>query len=280
LQPAKQAQSPSKPAAYRKEPVQETPGIKALYAAYQKQRPQTLVRRDAAFRQMQTEAAQRREELRHWNRDAVARIRRQAGLPRHDRRIAISRHKQQAHRLHADQREQSRQEWQALRAGFPALSWHGFLEEAARRGNAQAGLALTWRKARFIQAVAIIDAGDPGWQDDPAIQRQFRPAAAAEGVSYRTGDSGRIIDCHDVIYLPGDSREAILLSFSILGSRFAGAAIRLKGDDSFMEAAIEIAARERPHIRFADKTHEARRQQLAAAEPEHKGTRQQQRILR
>ncbi len=41
LQPAKEIQSRSRPTAYRKEPVQETPGIKALYAAYQKQRPQT-----------------------------------------------------------------------------------------------------------------------------------------------------------------------------------------------------------------------------------------------
>jgi hypothetical protein len=260
--------------------VQETPSIKALYAAYQKQRPQSLARRNAAFRHMQTEAAKRREELRHWSRDAIARIHRQAGLTRQARRMAISRHKQQAHQLHADQREQSRQEWRALRAGFPALSWHGFLQEEARHGNRHADIALKWRKARFVQAITIIDTGDPGWQEDPAIQRQFRPAAADEGVSYRTGDSGRIIDCHDIIYLPGDSREAILLSFSILVSRFAGSAIRLKGDDSFMETAIEIAARERPHIRFADKAHEARRQQLAAAEPEHKGTRQQQRILR
>jgi hypothetical protein len=265
LQPVKETQSPSRPTAYRKEPVQETPGIKALYAAYQKQRPQILARRDAAFRQMQIEDAKRRDELRHWNRDAIARIRRQADLTRLDRRIAISRHKAEAYRLYADRREQSRQEWRGLRAGFPALSWHGFLEQAARRGNRDAELALQWRKARFIQAVAIIDAGDPGWQDDPAIQRLFRPAAADEGVSYRTGDSGRIIDYHDVIYLPGDSREAILLSFSILGSRFAGAAIRLKGEASFMETAIEIAVRERPHVRFADKAHEARRQQLTAA---------------
>jgi hypothetical protein len=248
--------------------VQETPGIKALYAAYQKQRPQTLARRNAAFRQMETEGSKRREELRHWSRDAVARIRRQADLTRQDRRIAISRHKIETDRAYADQREQSRREWQALRAGFPALSWHGFLEDAARRGNAQADLALKWRKARFIQAVAIIDAGDPGWQDDPAIQQHLRPTAADEGVSYRTGDSGRIIDCHDAIYLPGDSCEAILLSFSILGSRFAGAAIRLKGEASFVETAIETAVRERPHIRFADRAHEARRQLLAAAQPE------------
>jgi hypothetical protein len=248
--------------------VQETPGIKALYAAYQKQRPQTLARRNAALNRFQTETATRRDELRHWSRDAIARIRRQAGLTRHDRRIAVSRHKQQAHQLHADQREQSRREWRALMAGFPALSWLGFLQEAARRGNARADLALKWRKARFIQAIAIIDAGDPGWQDDPAIQQHLRPTAADEGVSYRTGDSGRIIDCHDVIYLPGDSCEAILLSFSILGSRFAGAAIRLKGEASFVETAIETAVRERPHIRFADRAHEARRQLLAAAQPE------------
>jgi hypothetical protein len=211
----------------------------------------------------------------HWSRDAIARSRRQAGLTAEDRRSAISRHRQQAHRLRADQREQSRREWQALRAGFPALSWHGFLEEAARRGNAHADLALTWRKARFVQAITIIDTGDPGWQEDPAIQRLVRPAAAEEGASYLTGDRGRIIDCHDVIYLPGDSREAILLSFSILGSRFAGAAIRLNGEASFMETAIEIAVRERPHIRFADKAHEARRQQLAAAEPERAQNRRQ-----
>jgi hypothetical protein len=148
LQAAKDTKSPSIPAAYRKEPVQETPGIKALYAAYQKQRPQSLAQRNAAFRQFQTEAAERREELRHWSRDAIARIRRQAGLAAEDRRMAISRHKQQARRLHADQREQSRREWRALRAGFPALSWHGFLEEEARRGNAQAEHALAWRKAR------------------------------------------------------------------------------------------------------------------------------------
>jgi hypothetical protein len=34
-----------------------------------------------------------------------------------------------------------------------------------------------------------------------------------------------------------------------------------------METAIEIAVRERPHIRFADKAHEARRQELAATAP-------------
>jgi hypothetical protein len=35
-----------------------------------------------------------------------------------------------------------------------------------------------------------------------------------------------------------------------------------------METAIEIAVRERPHIRFADRANEARRQLLAAAQPE------------
>ena len=279
LLPAKDPQSYSRPSGYRKAPLQEGPGIKALYAAYQRQRPQTLALRSAAFRDFQNEDAKRREALRHWSRDATARIRRQAGITRQERRIAISRHKMEAQRAFADQRAQSRQEWRILRTGFPALSWHGFLEEAARCGNHHARLALDRRKARFVQAVTIIDAGNPGWPDDPAIQQQFRPAATGEGVSYRTGDSGRIIDCHDVIYLPGDSREAILLSFSILGGRFAGATIRLEGDTSFVQTAIEIAVNERPHIRFADKAHEARRQQLTASiarpEPEREEPRQQ-----
>ena len=257
--------------AYRKAPLKRSAGIDALYIAYQRQRPEALARRTAVFRKFYQEEARRREELQRWSREAIARIRRQDRLTRGMRKTALARHRAEKAALQNQLQEQSRRDWRALRGLYPTFNWQGFLQAAADAGHAEAALALRGREGRFVRAIAVIHPGNADWQASPITRRQFRPQNQNRHVTYRTGDGGRIIDHGEVIDLPSDTREAVLLAFSILAARFPGQAIALKGDDAFTAKAIEIAALEKPEVRFADPAHEAQRQSLAAAKPEREG---------
>ena len=185
-------------------------------------------------------------------------------MTRQARKLALARHRAEAAALQNQLQEQSRRDWRALRGLYPTFNWQGFLQSAADAGHVEAALALRRREERFLRAIAIIQPGNAEWQASLITRRQFRPRSDDRGITYRTGDGGRIIDQGDVIDLPGDTREAVLLAFSILAARFPGQAIALKGDDAFTAKAIEIAAMEEPSVRFADPAHEAQRQSLAA----------------
>ncbi len=262
FQPAAKADraTPQK-SAYRQQPLPTDSGLRDLYLAYQRERPEAIARRLAAFRACYEDDAKRRRELRHWSEDAVCRIRRQDGLMRQARRLALAKHRAEAAALEQKLREQSRRDWQALRALHPPFAWQAFLQKAARQGHAEAALALQRREGRFLRAIAVVQAGT-AWIENPVVEKQFRPQSEDSQVSYRTGDGGRIVDCGKIVDLPGDTREAVLLAFSILTSRFPGEPITLKGDDAFIAKAIQIAAAEKPEIRFADPAHEAERRRL------------------
>ena len=209
--------------------------------------------------------------------ETITRIRKQEGLTREARKFAIASHRAEKSALNHGQKEQFRREWQALRELFPPINWHGFLQAAAEEGNVDAVLALRRREGRFVRAIAVITPGNAGWPASPIVKRQFRPQNADKRVTYRTGDGGCIVDYGEVVDLPGDTREAVLLTFSILAARFPGHAIALRGDDAFLRKAVQIAASENPEIRFADPVHEAERARLAAAKPEREGEPRQRR---
>lgn len=161
--------------------------------------------------------------------------------------------------LHA----QSRAEWQAIREAHPAVSWHGFLQSEALAGNEAAQQALSWRKLRFTNAIAIIVPANADWPKDPHVLRLFRPSAHDHGDVYRTGDGGQILDCGRIIFVPQSTDEAILLMLTILAARFPGGTIDLWGSDNFIERTIAIAAKQKPDIRLANPRHEAMRKELA-----------------
>lgn len=262
---------------YRKKPLRTSAGIDVLYTAYQRQRPEAIARRLQAFHRFYAEEAERRQELQRWSEETIARIRRQEGLTREARKLAVASHRAEKSALNHGQKEQFRREWQALRELFPPINWHGFLQAAAGEGNVDAVLALRRREGRFVRAIAVISPGNADWPASPIVKRQFRPQNADKRVTYRTGDGGCIIDYGEVVDLPGDTREAVLLTFSILAARFPGHAIALRGDDAFIRKAVQIAALENPEIHFADPVHEAERARLAAAKPEREGEPRQRR---
>ena len=82
---------------------------------------------------------------------------------------------------------------------------------------------------------------------------------------HRAGDGAPIYDHGERVRVPRATQPAIVLALTILSERFPGEQLALSGPEAFIRRTIEIAARERPEIRFSDTRHETRREQLAAA---------------
>jgi hypothetical protein len=143
----------------------------------------------------------------------------------------------------------------ALAAGaHPALTWRGFLEREAGRGEPSALEAL--RRRGWVPWV-----GPPAEDLDAAPPpRHLRPHLRADGGrAYPLRDGGRVVDAGSCLRLERVTEGAIRFALDLAAERWVGAPLRLEGSEAFRRRAATAAGERRVAVVFGDAGLEALR---------------------
>jgi hypothetical protein len=140
-------------------------------------------------------------------------------------------------------------QFKALQQKHPVPTWLDYLREAASQGNAAALKALRRNTNRYRQAVDAVAKGDAG---APVVISELRPETLANGdVVYVLRDNGKVIDDGRGVVIERESRIAIALTLAITAARSPSHEVVIAGPQH-RQAMIEIAARDKMDLRFAD----------------------------
>lgn len=151
----------------------------------------------------------------------------------------------------------------ALAAGaHPALTWRGFLEREAGRGEPSALEAL--RRRGWVPCV-----GPPPEDPDAApAPHHLRPQARADGGrAYPLRDGGRVVDAGSCLRLERVTEGAIRFALDMAAERWAGAPLRLEGSDDFRRRTAAMAGERRVAVVFGDAGLEALRRAAGGLAP-------------
>jgi hypothetical protein len=172
------------------------------------------------------------------------------------------------------------QEWRNQRRreiarGFPLPNWFEFLQFEAARGDGEALAILRLKEDQERQAgAAFATASDPA-QARHVVFSALRPIARKNGqLVYTLKDGGRIVDDGHGVRLETVTPHAMFLTLSIHAERWPGRRVPLEEDDAFKRQMVEIAARTKLDLTFADPVLERLRCRLRGL-PEPPSTMQQ-----
>jgi hypothetical protein len=150
------------------------------------------------------------------------------------------------------------QEWRDQRfreiaRSFPLPNWFEFLQFEAARGDSEALAILRLREDQERQAGAAFAAARDPVEARHVVFSALHPFARKNGqLVYNLKDGGQIIDDGNGVRFEAVSPHAMFLTFSIHAERWPGRPVPLEGDDTFKRQMVEIAARTKLDMTFAD----------------------------
>jgi hypothetical protein len=238
---------------YERAPKRKNAASARLWAAYREQRrlaEQGRAAAMAAFREQDTTWSLA---IRAWWRETEFRISHAYHRTAEGRRPmwneARAKLKRKMGEIHK-WRDQRRQE---IARGFPLPNWFEFLQFQAARGNSEALAILRLREDQERQASAAFAAASDPAQARNVVFSALRPIARKNGqLVYNLRDGGRAIDDGHGVRFEAVSPHAMFLSLSIHAERWPGRPVPLEGDDAFKRQMVEIAAKGKFDIIFAD----------------------------
>jgi hypothetical protein len=158
-------------------------------------------------------------------------------------------------------REWADEQFRILNQQHQVPSWLDYLREAASQGNAAALRALRRNTYRYRQAVDAVASGDAG---NSAVVAELRPETLANGdVVYALRDGGKVVDGSQGVTIERESRIAIALTLAIAAARSPDRKVDIASSaPERRQAMVEIAARDKMDLRFADAGDEQERVRL------------------
>lgn len=136
---------------------------------------------------------------------------------------------------------------------FPLPNWFEFLQIEAVRGDSEALAILRLKEDQQRQAGAAFAAANDPAEARHVVFSALRPAARKNGqLVYNLRDGGQVIDGSNGVRIEVVTPQAIFLTLSINAERWPGRPVPVEGREDVKRQMVEIAAKTKLDMTFAD----------------------------
>ncbi len=248
VEPVKARQS------YRRGPMHR--GVDELFEDWQR----LWEDRRVAVSKLRDEIRERGVWRQTWFRNSLDNTSRYA-LSRADSEMKISQLRVERSKLIQEDSQWADEQFRVLNQQHRVPSWLDYLRDAASQGNASALRALRRNTNRYRQAVDAVASGDAG---NPMVVSELRPETLGNGdVVYLLRDGGKVVDGSQGVTIERESSVAIALTLAIAAARSPAREVDVANSTPERQRAmIEIAARDKMDLRFANAGDEQERVRL------------------
>jgi hypothetical protein len=238
---------------YERAPKREHAASTRLWAAYREQRRLAQEGRAAALAAFREQDANWSLAISKWWRETEFRISHAWHRTAEGRRPMWNEARASLARKADEIQAWRNQRRREIVQGFPLPNWFEFLQREAARGDGEALAILRLKEDQERQAGAAFAAASDLAQARHVVFSALRPIARKNGqLVYALKDGGSIVDDGNGVRFETVSPHAMFLTLSIQAERWPGRPVPLEGDDAFQRQMVEIAARTKFDMTFAD----------------------------
>lgn len=244
---------PSAKMRYERAPKRKYVANTRLWAMYREQRRLAQQGRAAALAEFREQNAGWSLAIKKWWSDTEFRIRHAYHRTAEGRRPMWDEAHHSLNRKVREIHAWREKRFQDIARTFPLPTWFGFLQREAARGDSEALAILRLKEEQQREVAVAFTAIAEEKEARDIVFSRLRPHVRKNGhIVYNLRDGGRIIDTGNGITLETETPQAMFLTLCINEERWPGRPVPLAGRDEFKQQMVEIAARTKLDMRFAD----------------------------